>query len=326
MNILITGATGFVGQHLYANQQWQQWGQSQTSFDSDPILRLAVRDAPESLPSNTVVVGNIGPDTDWSDALESIDIVIHLAGLAHLIGSSATNSYEQYHSVNSEGTRNLAIQAVKLHVKRFIYMSSVKVYGENIPSSMVLSESSETGRDCDAYGLSKLEAERQLINIANSSEMDFVIIRSPLVYGPRVTANFQSLIKLLKTRLPLPFANIDNRRSMIAVDNLAEVIQICCASEAAKNQVFLVSDDDDLSLKRLSEQIRKSLGIAPRLFKCPLFLLKIAAQILGKSKELGKLTNSFQLNTAKAKKLLNWKPRIKVEDTITETVNDYLEP
>jgi len=315
MKILITGASGFIGQHLLASINQMAPGKS--------TVRSAVRVSPtERKGLDIVTIGEIGPDTDWSKALDSIDIVIHLAGCAHQKDSSALNDNYKFETINSEGTRNLAAQAVKHNVKRFIYMSSVKVYGENISDHLILSEDSELGVDCDAYGLSKLKAEQHLIKIADNSQMDFVIIRSPLVYGPGVIANFQSLIKLLKTGLPLPFASINNQRSMIAIDNLVDFIQCCIVNKEATNQIFLVSDGDDVSLLRLSTLIRNSLGLSPRLFTLPLFLLKITAGILGKSRELGKLTNSFQVNTDKAANILNWKPVIKIEDAITKTVTN----
>ena len=315
MKILITGATGFIGQHL-----------CKSLGKHDFSLSVAVRS-----PINhhqdikEIDVGNIGPDTDWSAALDSVDIVIHLAACAHQLGSQSSNNPEQFKQINTEGTQKLASQAASHKIKRFIYMSTVKVYGDSTPNNVVLTESSKVGSGCDEYGLSKLNAERELIKISENSEMEFVIIRSPLVYGPGVGANFRSLIQLLETGIPVPFKAIKNQRSMVAIDNLINFIHCCIENKAASNQIFQVSDNDDIKLPRLIRLIRSAMGSSVRLFTLPFWLIKLMATIVGKSVELGKLTDSIQLDISKATTLLNWKPVISVDDAITKTMKDYLE-
>jgi len=314
VNVLLTGATGFIGQSVYSHLDSQKYN-----------VRCALRQhTTDASITDSVIIDDIGPDTDWSESLQSIDIVIHLAGCAHQLGSSAVKNNYSFNQVNALGTRNLAQQAVEHKVKRFIYMSSVKVYGENIADNVILTETSQVGTDCDAYGLSKLAAEQHLMEVSDNTTMDFVIIRTPLVYGPGVGANFKSLIKLLATGTPLPFLAIENYRSMISLDNLVDFTVFCTMNEDAGNQIVLVSDGDDISLKRLVQTIRTALGMPTRLFRFPIGLLKLMVLLLGKSEQLAKLIHSFQINTDKANQQLGWKPVVTVDDSIIKTVKDYM--
>lgn len=312
--ILLTGASGFIGKHL---QRYLQ----QLGLD----IRAAVRTSNQIKSTDTVLIKSIAADTDWSAALESVDIVIHLAACAHQIGAKAGQSIGNFNTVNNQGTANLAKQAATSKVKRFVYLSSVKVYGDTLPDDVILTEESLVGVACDAYGLSKLHAEQALVKIAETSAMEFVIIRAPLVYGPGVKANFRSLFKLLDTSLPMPFQAIANKRSMIAIDNMTSFIRLCAFNKDAANQIYLVSDQDDVSLPRLIKLIRKAMGKPVRLFKLPLWLLKCLALLLGKSAELDKLVSSIQLDVSKANTLLNWQPEHHVQDSIAKTVRHYLE-
>ncbi len=312
MKILLTGATGFVGQHLFGVLK-----------NKGHDVRCAVRKTSSmGADSDFVVIDDIGPDTDWSDALDSIELVIHLAGYT---GLNSLTSNNELNRINVDGTHNLAVQASNSGVNSFIFLSTIKVYGEELPENILLSESSETGNGCDTYGASKLAAEEKLIETANTSEMNFVIIRSPLVYGPGVKANFQSLIKMLGTGIPLPFSGIKNNRSMIALENLVDFIQCCITNAVSNNQVYLISDDDDISLPRLIKLIRCSQEVPLRLFYFPVGLLKGLASLFGKSKRLGKLVGSVQLDINKAKTQLGWTPRVNVDDSIKKTVIAYRE-
>jgi len=310
MKILVTGATGFIGRHLIP------------SLISKNIRYVcAVRNQhPKISTEHVVVVGDINKSIDWTEILKGVDVIIHLAGC----NSDSQNSSDEYQSVNVDGMLNLVQQASKNDVKRFVLLSSIKVYGEADFGRDRLTEESTIGLECDDYGISKLNAERELIAFADDAPIEYVIIRSPLVYGEGVKANFRGLMKLLHSGYYLPFSGLDNKRSMVAVDNLIDFIHLCVEHKSAANQVFLVSDDNDLSLITLVKLIRTSLIVSQRLFYFPAILLIFAATLVGKKVQIKKLLSSIELDISKAKSTLGWKPVIRVEDAIEKTVQDYL--
>ncbi|MBO9497508.1 SDR family oxidoreductase, partial [Thalassotalea sp. G20_0] len=265
----------------------------------------------------------INDTTNWSVALRGIDIIIHLAARAHIMGDEAADPLSEYRLVNVAGTLNLARQAAAAGVKRFIFVSSIKVNGETTSGLQPFTESL-TCEVHDPYGMSKKEAEDGLRIIAAETGMEVVIIRPPLVYGAGVKANFLNLMKLADTPIPLPFGAINNKRSMVYVGNLVDFIIQCIDHPSAANQTFLVCDGEDLSLRSLLDMIRASLGRPPRLVPIPAFLFQIAGSIAGKREVVDRLVGNLQIDSSKARNLLNWVPTFTVQQGIDSTIASYL--
>ena len=314
-NILVTGANGFIGSNLSAEL-----------LKHGNYVRGALR-KPELYGGylknySEIVVGEINHNTEWSKALDSIDTVVHLAAVTHQ--SAQLNDKEYFAQVNVLATKQLLESAIKAKVDKFIFISSVKVYGEQDFSDIVLDESSPVGVDCDLYGSSKLEAEKLIKEIAKNYPIEFVIIRVPLVYGAQVRANFKSLLQLLNTGVPLPFLGIDNKKSMVSVDNLVDFVWCCISHPKASNQTFLVSDMDDLSLPRLVRVIRSEMKLSARLFYLPRLLLSILFTFIGRKTQFRKLSSNLRISSNKANRLLAWKPITSVESAMSKTVKAYL--
>jgi UDP-glucose 4-epimerase len=221
-----------------------------------------------------------------------------------------------------EGTRYLAEQAVSCGIKRFIYLSSIKVNGEDTSEQPFKAD--DVPAPEDAYGISKWEAEQVLQKIACNSKLEIVIIRPPLVYGPKVRANFLKLMRLVKSGLPLPLGAIHNSRSFVALDNLVDLIITCLHHPAAINQIFLVSDGDDLSTPELFQRTAKAFGKTSRLIPIPVLLLRTAALLLGKKDFAQRLCGSLQLDISKAKQLLEWIPKVSVDAALLKTTKHFL--
>lgn len=308
--ILITGATGFVGSLLVKK------------LEEIGIAYIAhSRSSNASLDSNRYV-GDIGPDTDWTSVLSGVDVVIHLAARVHVMNDDSTDPLVEFRKVNVEGTLNLAMQSSIASVKRFIFISSVKVNGESTTGLNVFLEDSHSTPE-DAYGVSKLEAETGLQSIASETGMEVVIIRPPLVYGAGVKANFLSLLKLSATHLPLPFGSINNRRSMIYIGNLVDFIIKCTHHSAAANQKFLISDGEDVSLRFLITLIRSEFGVSPRLLPFPIALFILVGICTGKRQVVDRLVGDLQVDSSKARTLLDWQPPFSLADGIAATVQDF---
>ena len=312
MTLLVTGASGFVGQALLAQLQ-----------EKSLNYKAAYRHFPESHDQHAIAVGTIDNATDWSVALKGVDIITHLAARAHIMGDEAADPLLEYRSVNVAGTLNLARQAAAAGVKRFIFVSSVKVNGETTSGLRPFNESL-TSQILDPYGISKKEAEDGLRTIASETGMEVVIIRPPLVYGPNVNANFLNLMKLADTPIPLPFGAINNKRSMVYVGNLVDFIVQCIDHPGAANQTFLVCDGEDLSLRSLVMMMRTSLGRPARLVPVPAVLFRIAGRIAGKLEVVDRLVGDLQTDSSKARKLLNWVPPFTVQQGIDATIAGYL--
>lgn len=307
--LLVTGATGFVGQALCIS-----------AVSRGYKVRRAVR-MPSSISAghDESVVGNIDSKTDWRTALHGVDVVIHLAARVHIMHETNADPLAAFRSTNVQATSQLARQAAAAGIKRFIFISSVKVNGEK----------SEPGRPFTAddipaprepYGISKMEAERVLLEIAAVTSMEVVIIRPPLVYGPGVKANFFKLIKWLSRGMPMPLGAIENRRSLVALANLVDLIMLCCHHPNAANQIFLVSDDDDLSTTTLVKKMAKALGRPVRLIPIPHSWLFVAAKVLNKSAVVGRLCESLQVDISKTKSLLSWAPPVTVDEELRSIV------
>ncbi|MDC0966640.1 SDR family oxidoreductase [Alphaproteobacteria bacterium] len=303
MNLLLTGANGFLGSCLVKDLQSKP----------DVNLTAAVRRRVEMPAAHFVEVHGIDASTDWSTNLLNQQVVIHSAARAHIMKDKVVDRLAEYRRVNVDGTLNLARQAAAAGVKRFIFISSIKVNGEQTPLGQSFTADDEQAPK-DAYGISKWEAEQGLRQLATETRMEVVIIRPPLVYGPGVKGNFASMIKLVSTGLPLPFGAIQNQRTLVAVDNLVDLIKICIDHPAAANQVFLAGDVKDLSTTELFRGIANAMGKPARLIPVPQSLLKLSAMLLGKRAVAQRLLESLQVDISKAQNLLGWEPPISVEE------------
>ncbi len=267
-------------------------------------------------------VGNLTGTMDWSDALSGCDAIIHLAARVHVMSDKVNDPLVAYREVNVDATMNLARQAVESGIKRFVFVSSVKVNGEATKDRPFTSL--DVPAPVDPYGQSKFEAESALQELSRRTGMEVVIVRPPLVYGPGVRANFLRLMQLVKLGLPLPFGNIQNRRSMVALDNLVDLLILCVHHPKAAGQIFMVSDDDDLSISSLIGRIAKSMGKHLILLPIPSRLIEVCAGILGKSAVADRLLGSLQVDILHTKETLNWQPVISADAAIQKTVSHFL--
>jgi nucleoside-diphosphate-sugar epimerase len=320
-SILITGATGFVGSRLAAFL---------SSQFPEMELRLALRCRPEDLQVPSVlsvgsieVVGDINPYTNWSNALIGVDVLIHLAARVHVMKDVALDPLEEYRNANTLATIHLAQEAAKAGVKRFIYLSSIKVNGEETTPGQSYSEDSIPA-PIDPYGVSKWEAELGLEKVCAQTGMEFVIIRPPLVYGPGVKANFQKLMGLVAKGLPLPLGAVHNQRSMLALDNLVSFIAEVMTNPLAANQCFLLSDGEDVSTSQLLKLLAKGMDKPSWLIPIPAFILRGLAQVLGASSAADRLLGSLQIDSSKARELLHWQPPLSLEEGIAMAAKVYL--
>ena len=307
MKILLTGITGFVGaalaQHLKAFPQFALY----------PTFRCSHPDYPQA-----TVVGSIDRHTAWTKALQGIDTVIHLAARAHQIKDTAPNPEQAFYEVNTAGTANLVRQSIEAGVKHFIFISSIGAMATL--SDQVLTADAPCRPDTP-YGRSKLAAEQALIQQTQGTGMTYTIIRPPLVYGPGNPGNMARLIKLVNTGLPLPLGAIHNRRSLVALPNLVDLITTCLTHPAAANQTFLVSDNEDLSTTDLLKRLAKALDKPARLIPVPMPLLQATAQILGKPALAQRLCGSLQVDIRKTQRMLNWTPPYTVDEGLQATAD-----
>jgi nucleoside-diphosphate-sugar epimerase len=312
MNILITGANGFIGKRLAEH----------LLNEATYTPRLAVRALSEaSFQSQTVVVGDISGTTNWQEALRGCSVVIHTAARVHILNDTVASPLAEFRRVNVEGTINLARQAASAGVTRFIFISSIKVNGETTPLNIPF-KADDTPRPTDAYAISKHEAEVALLSLAKETGMEIVIIRPPLVYGLGVKGNFQSMVKWLKKGLPLPLGAVNNKRSFVSVDNLVDLIVHCINHSKAKNQIFLVSDGEDLSTTQLLQKMSRALQKPVRLIPIPGWILRAAARLLGKKGIADRLCGSLQVDISKSEELLEWKPPVTVDEALKQLSRD----
>lgn len=314
--VLVTGASGFVGAAVAA--RLVQLG--------CPNTRAAVRRAYTQLPLGVegCVVPTLATDTDWTSALAGIDSVVHAAARVHVMRESATDPLDAFRRVNVEGTLNLARQAAQAGVRRFVFISSIKVNGEATEPGRPFRADDEPAPQ-DAYGVSKLEAEVGLRALAETTGMEVVIIRPVLVYGPGVRANFQALMSLVNKGVPLPFGRTSNCRSLVALDNLVDMVCTCLEHPAAAHQTFLVSDGEAVSTAGLVRAMAMALGKKPRLLDVPLPWMSRVAQALGQGAVTQRLFESLEVDIDKNHQLLGWEPSTRMADALLATARPYVE-
>ncbi|MCR4347999.1 MAG: SDR family oxidoreductase [Sulfuricaulis sp.] len=316
MKILVTGATGFVGSALLLR----------LSLDPQHQVKAALRRDISNIPGGVtpVQVGGLCPETDWQPAVSGVNTIVHTAARAHVMNDTAGDPLAEYRRVNVVAVLNLARQAAAAGAGRFIFISSIKVNGEGTPLGRPYS-ADDAPAPIDPYGISKREAEDGLRQLAAETGMEVVIIRPPLVYGPGVKANFLSMMRWLSKGMPLPLGAIHNRRSLVALGNLVDLIVTCIEHPAAANETFLVSDGEDLSTTELLRRMGQMLGRPARLLPVSPWMLEAGAALLCKRTVLRRLCGSLQVDITKTRSRLSWSPPVSVDDALRATARHFLE-
>jgi UDP-glucose 4-epimerase len=290
--IFVTGSTGFVGKNLV-----HEISKMNLSFTA----------------GNREVYGDLVTHKNWEPILKDHDVIIHLAARVHVMNEIDNDPLKAFRAMNVEATLNIARAAQKIGAKRFIYISSVKVNGEETHG--IPYRASDAANPQDPYGVSKMEAENELMKLHTPGAFEVVIIRPPLVYGPGVKANFEKLFYFVQKDLPIPFKRVQNKRSLVSVFNLVDLIICCIDNPNASGKIFLVSDDHDLSLPELITEMAKVNGKFPHLLPVPVGLMKLGAKLLGKSSFADRLFGDLQVDIEETKKLLSWKPPFDFQTT-----------
>ncbi len=312
INVLVTGATGFVGRSLVRN----------LAADNRylPIAAVRCKSLKSPLMVKSVPGCDLLLDSNWQKALSGVEVVLHTAARVHILDETATDPLTEFRKVNTIGTLNLARQAADSGVRRFIFISSIGVNGNQ---SVRPFAESDVPNPVEPYAISKLEAESGLRQLAEQTDMEIVIIRPPLVYGPNAPGNFNRLINIISKGIPLPLGAIHNQRSLIALDNLVDLIVTCIDHPAANNQTFLVSDGHDLSTTKLAKLLGDALGTPARLFSVPMSWIKMGAKLLGKPEFAQRLCGSLQVDASKVRNLLGWRPPISVEEGLKRAAKEF---
>ncbi len=314
MRVLVTGASGFIGRAIVERLR----------LTGDLEVRAAIRRS-TTPPAGLVDFVRISDlaGADWGEALQGVDAVIHTAARVHVMRDAAANPLAEFRRVNVTGTLSLARQAVRAGVRRFVFISSIKVNGEARAAGRTFT-AAEPPAPVDPYGISKAEAEDGLRAIAMKTGLEVVIIRPVLVYGPGVKGNFHSLLRWLRMGLPLPFGSIRNRRSFVALDNLVDLVLTVLRHPNAANRTFLVSDDEDLSTPELLRRAAASLGVRARLVPVPAFLIEATASLLGRSAMATRLCGSLQVDISDTREILGWSPPCSVDEALARTAEAFL--
>jgi len=309
--VLVTGANGFIGRAL-----------CKELLVSGYQVRGAVRSldqvSSEGRGVQYTAVGSLVQPVDWSLLLKDVDAVIHLAGVAHYLGPQTKEAEARFRDINITATRALAEQAAVAGVRRFIYLSSIKVNGEVTDGRPFSAD--DPPRPEGIYGQSKLEAEQALSKICDTKGMELVIIRPTLVYGPNVRGNLQRLMGLINRGLPLPLGGIDNRRSMVGLGNLCDLIRTCILHPAAPGHSFLAADGEDVSTPELVRLLARHMGRSPTLLPVPPSLLKVLGVLLRRSEEMQRLTSSLQVDISETKEVLGWMPPVSLDEGLKAMV------
>ncbi|HAU1173875.1 TPA: NAD-dependent epimerase/dehydratase family protein, partial [Legionella pneumophila] len=306
--ILITGATGFIGRSLVP-----------ALLSEGHDVRCAVLQLDSTLQAEQIVINNLEVHTDWTDALRNVEIVIHLAARVHIMKEYATSSLDEYCKINSIATKNFVEQAAQNNVKRFIFLSTIKVHGEFSQNNLPFSEDCRTQPE-DPYAKSKLYAEQFIQEICQNARMEFVILRPPLVYGPYVKANFLRILQLVDKKWPLPFGSIYNKRTFIYIDNLVSAISAVVSEPSAANQVYLVADDCSWSLTQLVQTLSRKMNTKLFLIPIPVQILIFLFKLCGLKNINTRLFSSLEVSNEKIKSQLGWTPPVSSIDGLEKTV------
>lgn len=314
--ILVTGGTGFLGNALI-----QRFFTIPNTSVVAPLRNINIK-LPDSV--EKTYVSNIDEATDWGASLFGVDIVVHAAARVHVMHENPEQSLEKFRTVNVKGTLQLANQALMAEVKRFVFISSIKVNGEVTPFGRPFT-ADDAPAPLDAYGISKYEAEQALLKLAENSLMEVVIIRPVLIYGPGVGANFRQMMRWLSKGFPLPFGAVTNQRSFVSLENIVDLVVTCVDHPRAANQVFLVSDGEDVSTTELMRRLVTHLGEKTWLLPIPGALLVSLARLLGRGAIAQRLFGSLQVDIGKNRELLGWQPPFSMDDGLKSTVVRFLE-
>lgn len=312
MKFLVTGASGFVGSYLVKTLKQQ----GHTVF-------TIVRAPHKSQADKTFIESDLTDDDAWYGVLSHCDVVVHLAARVHVMNEASDNPLEDFLAVNLHNMLAFAKHAARANVKRFVYVSSVKVNGE-CTAEAIFSEASQPEPQ-DPYAISKYRAEIALMELSKNTGMEVVVVRPPLVYGPQVKANFLTLMKIVNKKIPLPFKSINNRRSLVYVGNLVDALITCATHSNAARKTFLVSDGEDVSTPDLMIKIAKALSKPSRVFYFPISPLLFLAQLIGKKTSIDRLTQSLVVDSSKIRKELEWQPPYSMDEGLKVTANWYIE-
>lgn len=313
--ILVSGGTGFIGGALLRR----------LTERADWRVSALVRDTDSPLPVGVTAVA-LSTDRPFAPAMPigKVDVVVHCAARVHVLRDEALDPLAEFRRVNVEGTLNLARYAVDAGARRFVFLSSIKVNGELTTPGRPF-RADDVAAPADPYAISKLEAEQQLRTLAEQSGLQVVIIRMPLVYGPGVKANFHALMRWLQTGIPLPLGAVANKRSLVALDNLVDLILTCIEHPAAANQTFLVADGEDLSVAELARRLGEALRSPARLLPVPPSVLQLGARVLRRGAIYQRLCGSLQVDIAKTRELLGWNPPLGVDEGLRRAAESFLE-
>lgn len=313
---LVTGGSGFLGRALIERLvQLPDCSVVAPVRTTSAVLPAGVKQLP---------LTSLNGTNDWSEVLTDVDVVVHAAARVHVMKEVSSDPLAAFREVNVEATLNLARQAAASGTKRFIFISSIKVNGEGAEPGTVYS-ADDVPAPIDPYGISKLEAERGLKELAAVTGMEVVIIRPVLVYGPGVKANFLSMMRWLYRGVPLPFGAVHNQRSLVAIDNLVDFIVTCSDHPAAADQVFLVSDGEDVSTTQLLRKLAGALGKPARLLPIPVWLMSGAAALLGQRALSDRILGSLQVDISKNRQLLGWTPPVTLDKALSLTAQHFLD-
>ena len=308
--VLVTGAAGFIGQHL-------RRALAERGFDD----RGAVRSARSGLDPRSCVVGDIGPSTDWSAALRGIDMVVHAAGRAHILKEAAVDPEAEFMRVNAEGTAALVAAAVAAGVRRFVYLSSIGVLGGG--SAERPFDATSVPRPHNSYARSKLAGEIATRSVA-ATQLEVVVLRLPLVYGAGVRANFLRLLRAIDSGWPLPLGAVKNRRSLLSVWNLCDLVVNVLLNPAAPGGTWMVSDGEDLSTPELIRRIGDAMRRRPWLVPVPVGLIRCVGALTGRRAVIAQLCGSLTLDLSPARQQLDWSPPLSVDESLRRTVDWFL--
>lgn len=311
-SVFLTGGTGFIGGRL-----------AQRFRDSGSVTTVAVRKASASLSPPFFEFDGLTADQSWENGVTGHEVVIHSAARVHVMNDQSADPLVEFRKINVAGTLNLARQSAASGIKRFIFISSIKVNGEGTVLGRPYT-AFDTPQPRDPYGISKMEAEEGLRLVAQETGMEVVIIRPVLVYGPGVHANFRSMMSWLKKGIPLPLGAIHNKRSLVSLDNLVDLIMVCVDHPGAANQTFLVSDDEDLSTTEMLQRMAHALDRPARLLPVPAVILERGAAMLGKRAVAQRLCGSLQVDIRHTRETLNWIPPVSVDEGFRATASAFL--